>query len=66
MDDFAFRNACRNGHFETAKWLLDVKPDINVFSRNDFAFENSCRNGFVKIAEWIEHLYPWLYKIIKN
>jgi hypothetical protein len=27
MEDGAFRSACRNGHLETAKWLLTLDPE---------------------------------------
>jgi hypothetical protein len=55
-DEYAFRNACTNGHFEIAKWLLSVKPTINISANGEFAFVNACKNGHFEIAKWLHSL----------
>lgn len=30
MNELTFRMACYNGHLEVAKWLLSIKPNIDV------------------------------------
>ena len=31
-NEYAFRSACYYGQLKVAKWLLQIKPDINIFA----------------------------------
>ena len=58
-----FSNACWCGHLEVAKWLLQVKPDINISIDNEYAFRWTCANRQLNVAEWLQSLNPYLYVI---
>lgn len=62
----AFCNACVNGHLEVAKWLLKVKPNINISIKNDDAFKSTCKNNFVQIAKWFTILDLKYFVVINN
>ena len=34
-----FKLLCKNGHLEVAKWLLGIKPDIDISSENNMLFQ---------------------------
>jgi hypothetical protein len=61
----AFCSACYYGQLETAKWLLSVKPSINI---NDYerAFRNACGNGHLEIAKWFLSIKPSINISAKN
>ena len=44
---------CKNGHLEFAKWLLSIKPDINISAHIEFAFRLACEEGHLKLAQWL-------------
>lgn len=54
----AFCNACISGNLEIAKWLLVVKPDINVSAKNDRAFHGACFWGHLEVAHWLLSIKP--------
>jgi len=58
-NNFAFCWCCRNGYLEMAKWLLEVKPDINIAEEDYFCFLEACCNGHIEVVKW-------LLDIIKN
>ena len=59
----SFCKSCCNGCLEVAKWLLSVKPDINISSRDDFAFRWACHFRHLEVAKWLQSLKPYLYVI---
>ena len=54
----AFRNACENGHLQTAQWLLSVKPSINISADYEYAFRWACVKGHLETAQWLLTLKP--------
>ena len=48
---------------EIAKWLLSVKPDIDISAKNDYAFHLACKNEHLEIAKWLQSLNPYVYVI---
>jgi ankyrin repeat protein len=55
---FAFRYACLNGHLHVAKWLLSIKPTINISALNEEVFRWSCSNGQLHVAQWLLSVKP--------
>ena len=47
-----FRNVCKLGHLNVAKWLLEIKPEINTWTIN-FAFRLACQNNRLEVAKWL-------------
>jgi len=56
--DKLFRNACKIGHLDFAKWLLNIKSDINISAQNEYAFRITCFNGHLDIAKWLLDIKP--------
>ena len=56
--EFLFRQICCNGQLEIAKWLLLIKPDINVSDFDEYAFRFACMNGHLSVAQWLMEIKP--------
>lgn len=54
----AFMTALKNGHINICKYLLTIKPDINVSVLNFKAFSTCCRDGHLEAAKWFYQKYP--------
>ena len=59
-NEYAFKNACENGHLEVVKWLLSIKPDINI---EEETFYNSCSYGFLSVAKFLWRIKPESFNI---
>jgi len=53
-----FSITCENGHLDVAKWLYEIKPDIDISVYYEFAFKNSCKNGHLDVAKWLYEIKP--------
>ena len=53
-----FLYACFNGNLNLAKWLLEIKPTINISAYDEFAFHYACNNGYLNVAKWLLKIKP--------
>jgi hypothetical protein len=65
---YPFRKACKNGHLETAKILLEIHNNylnekdiykhmlIDFHIKNNSGFRKACRNGHLDVAMWLYSL----------
>jgi ankyrin repeat protein len=56
--DQTFQYTITGGHFDIAKWLLCVKPEINVSANQEYAFQQACTKGYFEIAQWLLSVKP--------
>ena len=64
---YAFKYACESSRLEIAKWLLQVKPDINISDQDEYVFKNACTYNDLEIAKWFMELdYEKYYVRIFN
>ena len=61
--NYAFREACSNGHTDVAKWLLSIKPNINISALNNYTFRCACSNGHIDIVARFIELNPQKYVV---
>jgi len=54
------------GHLHVAKWLLQVKPNINISAQKEDAFRWACLCKHLPVAQWLQSLMPFKYIIINN
>ena len=40
------------------KWLLEIKPDIDISANNELAFEYACYFGSIETAKWLLEIKP--------
>jgi ankyrin repeat protein len=59
----AFKYACFQGHLQVIKWLLEVKPDIDISVDNDYAFRKASVNENLEIAKLLVELNPDKYQL---
>ena len=52
-DEYPFKMACYNGHFELVKYLTNLNQNINIHANNEAAFRNTCYNGHLNIVEYL-------------
>jgi len=59
-DDYAFVEACTNGHLKTAQWLYSLDSSFQFRKNNDSLFRNVCNNLHndihVTVAVWLASL----------
>lgn len=58
--------ACLLNNFNVVKWLLEIKPNINLSKDNNYAFKMSCEYNNVQIAQYIQSVSPFNYIININ
>jgi predicted Fe-S protein YdhL (DUF1289 family) len=55
--NYAFCEACKNGHLEVAQWLLQVSQErgqvIDILEQRDAVFASACKNGHLELAQWL-------------
>jgi hypothetical protein len=56
--DWLFHAACIDGHLHIVKWLLQVKPDINISDENEKAFLLACDFNHLQLAKWLLQVKP--------
>lgn len=49
----------------TAKWLLEIKPDIDITAMNDFAFRHCCKLKRMEVVYWLISLIPDRYELLE-
>lgn len=58
-DDYAFRFACKNGHFDIVKYLIQLserknsKRTINIQVNNGIPLQHACENGHLDIVKYL-------------
>ena len=65
-NDNAFKFACLFGYLNVAKWLIEIKPDIDISSENNYAFRTACYNGNLNLAKWLLEIKPNIDISIEN
>ena len=56
-DDYStFIHTCLQGRLSISKWLLQIKPNINIASDKSHAFRGACYNGHLEVAQWLYSL----------
>ena len=64
-DEYAFRQACSNGHLDIARWIYSF-DGINISAYNNEAIKRALDNDHHNIVEWLCQLNPKLCYFIKN
>jgi len=55
-----------NDNIEISKWLLKIKPDIDISRNEEKAFRNACTFGKLNIAKWLLEIKPDINIVILN
>ena len=59
LADSVFCDVCSHGgHIETAEWLLQQYPIINISRMNYCTFREACIRGYLDVAVWLYCLDP--------
>ena len=45
--------SCGYGDLETAIWLMQICPEINIRADNDYAFRWACEKDYFETAKWL-------------
>jgi hypothetical protein len=57
-NETAFGLACQKGYLEIAKWLLELKPTIDISAQNNYAFRFACKYRQLHVAKWLIEINP--------
>jgi hypothetical protein len=52
-----FRLSCELTYFPIAKWIYEIKPDINISTNDDMPFRCACTRG-LEFAKWLYERKP--------
>tara|TARA_B100000886_G_scaffold338830_1_gene302594 strand:+ start:3934 stop:4932 length:999 start_codon:yes stop_codon:yes gene_type:complete len=52
-DNKAFVTSCTYGQIHIAKWLYELRPNMNVSAHDNNAFVLSCKYGYYDIVTWL-------------
>ena len=63
-DDMPFREACKHGNLEFAKWIIQIDRKCNIRAKNDEAFRFACL--FASTTEKILEIAQWLCTLCAN
>jgi ankyrin repeat protein len=58
----AFRCAYSTDQFEAVKWLLEIKPDIDITASDHYAFRCACRRNNMAMVKLFQSLKPNIYE----
>lgn len=61
-----FVNACTFGHLHIAKYLLQLKPDLDVCLLLNTPAKTACENGQLHVVEWLLETNPNIIHISKH
>jgi hypothetical protein len=66
--DNIFRSTCEGGCIEVAKWLMSIKPSINIYYGlpESTALTGACEKGHLNIVIWLYDLHNNNSKMIGN
>ena len=56
---FAFIYDCFYGHLAVAQWLYQIKPTIDISTRDEHTFRGACGRGHLELAQWLQTLIPY-------
>jgi len=65
-EECAFLLACVKGQLHIAKWLLQIKPNINISVHNEEAFRCACESGHLHVAQWLLQIKPTINVFIND
>ena len=51
-----FRYVCASGHFDVAKWLYELYPNIDIHEYGDFAMVFASHNGHTEVVKWLNEI----------
>ena len=60
--EFLFYEACKYGRLQSAKWLKEQNPSIDIFANfycRGSAFAIACKHGHLPVVKWIMENYPY-------
>jgi hypothetical protein len=61
-----FISVCEQGMLDAAKWIKEIRPEIDLYKNNNEAFVVACRRGRLDIAQWLKECCPNISHQIYN
>lgn len=56
--DITFVDVCAGGQLNVAKWLLEIRPEIDIHYEEDGAFSYACEYGHLDVVKWLWDMCP--------
>lgn len=65
-DSYGFRWACSSGNLDLVKYLLELRPEMNIASNSNIAFKWACETNQLNVVKWFHEIDPvkYDYKIV--
>ena len=54
----SFFLACKFGHLEIVKWILELKPTINISDNKDGNFYAAFNDNHLEVVKWLLEVKP--------
>lgn len=55
--NWEFIYLCQNGQLFLVKWLLEVKPFIDINFQNQLAFKSAVEHNKIEVVKWLIEIY---------
>jgi len=65
-EEYIFCSVCSKGYLDIAKFLLEIKPDIDISIRGEEPIKRACEKGHLEIVKYLLQIKPDINLSISN
>ena len=66
ITEYELASVAKSGNIEMFKYILEIKPELNICFNNNYIFKIVCENNNIELAKYIYRIEPEIKDIITN